>query len=654
MGKKSPLKSTSKKKNATTKPDSAKEITPAGETSAVKAASTKKAKGAKKQAVEKAAPAEAQPKEIKKAEAKKEMPLSIKELVLQKYDTPKPDTLFAVKADDSARNNMMSPPFVSGLDAAETERVRKLLFKTFDLSVPDPAPAEPEPVAAAVAEKAPEPEIKAAEPVIEKAPEPPVAPVSIAELLKRKFDIVAPATLYAPPVTATAPLIESPPFVSGLDAAETERVRKLLFKTFDLSVPDPTPAEPEPVAAAVEEKAPEPEVKAAEPVIEKAPEPPAAPVSIAELLKRKFDIVAPATLYTPPVTATALLIESPPFVSGLDTAETERVRKLLFKTFDLSVPDPAPAEPEPVIPAVEEKDPEPEVKAEMPEAAVEVAVVEPEVKAALPEAAVEVPVVESEVEAPVAEAVVPEPPTIPVTPLPNADHAAPQATPSEPEKRKRKFMEGLDPLVKKAIYAGCGLAAIFLLITIASFSNMSKYYLINRGDNVEVRKGRFAPLGTDRIALLTGARMLKDTKSAYTRAEVSPLIIENFISRADALMATKGMPNFEAIRPLLEDALSYAEEKAVRDGILQRLDRIDMTALVFKATISAGKENRSELESAREYLTKAAWLAKEEGEKEMIQHKLKVVTDKLSVPPPLKEAPPSKTPPAASSPAAHH
>jgi hypothetical protein len=489
MGKKSLLKSTSKKKNAKAKTDSDVEITPPVEASEVKSA-PKKARGAKKQAV-----AKAKPVETKKSETKKEKPLSR------------------------------------------------------------------------------------------------------GELLKKKFDIVVPDRLYVPPAVA-AKAVEAPPFVSGLDAAETQRVRKLLFKTFDLSVPDPVLPEPEPVIAAVE----------------KTPEPPAAPVSIAELLKRKFDIVAPTMLYVPPAAASRI-IEAPPFVSGLEPAETERVRKLLFKTFDLSVPDPVPAEPEPIVPVVEEKAPEPVVEEKAPE---------PEVKVVEPEPAPEMAAIEP----------------------------AAQTAPCPPEKSKRKFMEGLDPLIKKAIYAGCGLAAVFLLISIASFSNMSQYFLINKGDAVEVWQGRFAPLGTDRIAVLTGARMLKNTKSAYTRAEVSPLIIENYVRRADDLMVTKGVPDFEAIHTLLKDALSYAEGEEVRGNILQRLNRIEMTALVFKATISAGKESRSDLETAREYLTKAGWLAKEKSETEMIQQKLKAVNDKLSVPPPLKQSAPSKSPPSAA-PAAH-
>jgi hypothetical protein len=243
MGKKSLLKSTSKKKNTKVKADSDKETTSAGETGEVKAA-PKKAKGTRKQAAAKSAPAAGPSKETKKAEGKQEKPLSIKELVLKKFDTPKPDTLFVVQADDAARKALMSPPFVSGLDAAETSRVRKLLFKTFDLSVSDPAPVEPEPMVAAVAEKtpaaaaipaepvidtAPESPVPAAipaEPVIETAPEPPAVPVSIAELLRLKFDIVVPAVRYAPPVAASADPIEAPPFVSGLDAAETSRVRE--------------------------------------------------------------------------------------------------------------------------------------------------------------------------------------------------------------------------------------------------------------------------------------------------------------------------------------------------------------------------------------------------------------------------------------------
>ena len=657
MGKKSLLKSTSKKKNAKTKTDSEKEITPAGKKSDVTAV-PKKAKVSKKQALAKAKPAETQ-----KMEEKKEKPLSIKELVLKKFDTSPPDTLFTVNADDAARKSIMAPPFISGLDPAETERVRKLLFKKFDLSVPDLAPA--------VAEKAPKSK--------KKAPESLAVPVSIAALLKQKFDIVVPAALYVPPVATSNETIASPPFVSGLEPAETERVRKLLFKKFDLSVPDPAPVEAAPVAPVVEEKVEKPKEKTPEPAIEKAPEPPVVPVSIEALLKRKFDIVVPAVLYVPPVPTSDETIASPPFVSGLEPAETERVRKLLFKTFDLSVPDPAPVDTTPPAPLVAEEVPVAEEKA----AELEPATATPEVAAVLSdEKALEVIAAEPEPEpeskaeaaapaqeeasAPVVETPkppqrplpigldFPEPPTVPTMPLSHAELTADQPAPSEPKKNRCQCWAGLDPVIKKAIAAGCGLAAVFLLIGITSFSNMSKYYLKNKGGAVEVWQGRFAPLGTDRIAVLTDARMKKETKSALSRAEVAPLIVENFVSRAEALMVSKGTPNFKAIRKLLKKALSFADDKSVRESILQRMDRIDLTALLFKATISAEKDSRSELEAAREYLTEAVWLARDAGEKQMIQEKLKAVNDRIDAIQPVQKVPPAPAKPAHAKPAAEH
>jgi hypothetical protein len=696
MGKKSLLKSTSKKKNTKTKTDSDKEITPAGVKSDVKAA-PKKAKASKKQAAAKAVPAKATPVETKKTEVKPEKPLSIKELVLKKFDTPAPGTLFTVKADDTARKSVMAPPFISGLEPAETERVRRLLFKTFDLSVPDSVPVEAVPVAPAVAEKAPKPKKKSSEspaaPVLipallkqkfdivvpAKLYVPPIsasgktivsppfvaglnpaetervrkllfkafdlsvpelapaeaAPVSIDALLKQKFDIVVPAKLYMPPVTASDNTLDSPPFVSGLDPAETERVRKLLFKTVDLSVPDPVPVEVTPAAPAVAEKVDKPEEKPPAPVIGNVPEPPAAPVSIEALLKQKFDIVAPATRYVPPLIASDNTIDSPPFVSGLDPAETERVRKLLFKTFDLSVPDPEPVEATLTVSAVAEEAPVSEGKTVEPELATpEEPVVPPDELPIPPQRPLPIGLD------------FPEPPTVPTMPPSNADVSGDQSAPIEPKKSMYRVWAGLDPVIKKAIAAGCGLALVFVLISIISFSNMSKYYLKNKGGAVEVWQGRFAPLGTDRIAVLPDVQMKKITKSALSRAEVAPLIVENFVSRADDLMVSTGTPNFKVIRKLLNKALSFAEDKAVHESILQRIDRIDMTALIFKATVSAEKDSRPELEAARDYLAEAVRLAREAGDKEMIQQKLKAVNDRIDAIPPIQKTTPAPAKPA--------
>ena len=206
-----------------------------------------------------------------------------------------------------------------------------------------------------------------------------------------------------------------------------------------------------------------------------------------------------------------------------------------------------------------------------------------------------------------------------------------------------KCIQGLDPVIRKAIAAGCGLAVVFLVIIIASFANMSHYYLREKGDRVEVWRGRFAPMGSEKLAVLPGTQMPEKPQSVYSRAEVGTLIVDNFVGRADALMMAPGAPNFEMIRGLLTDALSYVEGEGLRNGIRQRLTKIDLAALIFKADISVGKGTPTELEDARRFLVEAARVAAGTPDAGMIQEKLKAITDRLR-PPTAPKAAPSPTP----------
>ncbi|MBW2680492.1 MAG: histone H1-like repetitive region-containing protein [Deltaproteobacteria bacterium] len=132
MGKNSLLKSTAKKKKKT-KPKAA-----------AKAKGTPKAKAAvKRKAAPKAKPAaktKAAPraKKIIAPQAKKPAPktkkkLSMKELILKKFDTWKPDKLYTVSPDEKYLKGFAAPPFVSGSEQ-EILRIKELLLKKFDLA----------------------------------------------------------------------------------------------------------------------------------------------------------------------------------------------------------------------------------------------------------------------------------------------------------------------------------------------------------------------------------------------------------------------------------------------------------------------------------------------------------------------------------------
>ena len=139
MGKNSLLKSTAKTKKKT-KPKAA-----------AKAKGTPKAKpAAKTNAAPKAKKIIAPQAKNPAPKTKKKLPM--KELILKKFDTWKPDKLYTVSPDEKYLKGFAAPPFVSGSEQ-EILRIKELLLKKFDL-VEIKAAAEKAAAEKAAAEKA--------------------------------------------------------------------------------------------------------------------------------------------------------------------------------------------------------------------------------------------------------------------------------------------------------------------------------------------------------------------------------------------------------------------------------------------------------------------------------------------------------------------
>jgi hypothetical protein len=137
--------------------------------------------------------------------------------------------------------------------------------------------------------------------------------VSLKDLVFRKFQTAPTKTVPGPPQKKAAIKIpDAPPFVTGYGKEETQRIRALLFKNFDLK------------AKPVTEKA------------EKAATAKKAKVSPTDLVFRKFQTAPTKTAARPPQKKAAVKIpDAPPFVTGYGKEETQRIRALLFKNFDL-------------------------------------------------------------------------------------------------------------------------------------------------------------------------------------------------------------------------------------------------------------------------------------------------------------------------------
>ena len=196
MGKKSLIKSTAKKKTKSAKKDEVKKT-------AKKAKVTEKAKTAVKTET------------TAKATAKKKK-VSLKDLILKKFEVWKPAEVFRATPDEEYLKNFASPPIVSGLSDKEAKRIKGLLLKKVDLSAV-PVKAE---------KKAP----------VAKIEKPKKKEISIKELISKKFDVWKPAKVFKASVDEEyLKNFASPPIVSGLSDKEAKRIKGLLLKKRDMA-----------------------------------------------------------------------------------------------------------------------------------------------------------------------------------------------------------------------------------------------------------------------------------------------------------------------------------------------------------------------------------------------------------------------------------
>ncbi|MGD8343313.1 MAG: hypothetical protein PVI38_01595 [Desulfobacterales bacterium] len=168
-----------------------------------------------------------------------------------------------------------------------------------------------------------------------------------------------------------------------------------------------------------------------------------------------------------------------------------------------------------------------------------------------------------------------------------------------------------------------GLTPVILmgLVVHASYRNADKYYLKFGAGALEIWQGTFSPGGKKRILIMPGVQKPAEIKTVYTKEAVFPLAFNFYISKADALMAVTGMPDFVGIKSYLNRALSFATTEQERQTAHARINQIDRMILFYKADVAATKGTREGLETALEYLDQAAALSPDEIETEVIQKK---------------------------------
>jgi len=167
-------------------------------------------------------------------------------------------------------------------------------------------------------------------------------------------------------------------------------------------------------------------------------------------------------------------------------------------------------------------------------------------------------------------------------------------------------------------------AFIILLVAVtisASFSNKNKYYIKVTDGAVEIWQGKFAPMGADLLIMLPGAQSPESIQAVYSKEEVFPFAFNYYIDRADALLDTPDMPDFEGIKLYLNKALSFGTTPDLTKAAYSRLNSIELMILMYKVDVAASKGTIPGFETALGYLNKAASLNLNDSQTEMIKQK---------------------------------
>ncbi len=331
MGKLTSKKKSTSKKKTTEKKTTAKAKTTTKAKTPAKAVSASKA-GKKTEATAKKA-------------SEKAKKISVKDLVLKKFETTEPEKLFSVKPDENYQKNFSAPEFVDTTDEKEAKRIKALLSEKFDIKA-FPVKAEKKP-APTEKKQTPENQVSPAKPAAKKK-------VPVKDLILKKFETQAPEKLFSvKPDENYQKNFSAPEFVDIADEKEAKRIKSLLSEKFDIKA-FPVKAEKKPVPT------------------EKKQTPAKKKVSVKELILKKFETQAPEKLFSvKPDENYQKNFSAPAFFEFENEEEAKKIRALLSMEFDIKAFPEKREEKAPEKPVVAEKEikkePEPAKKEAKPE-----------------------------------------------------------------------------------------------------------------------------------------------------------------------------------------------------------------------------------------------------------------------------------------------
>lgn len=323
-------------------------------------------------------------------------------------------------------------------------------------------------------------------------------------------------------------------------------------------------------------------------------------VTMKELIFKKFEPLSKQPAPEPAAKAKSTVPPAPEIITSNDPRERERLRALLMAKYSMEDIKAAAKAPEPVTKKDEKPEPPVVKPADSP-------------KAAAPEAAPAEVTEDDSVEAAAAIAAA-------AKPVQPEKTAAPKPTMAPRPSFDSTGTEN-DP-VQKALK--CGVVAFVVLILLlvgASYKNSSKYYIVNKGDAVEIWRGRFSPTGKERLIILHGISAPEGRGTVYTRNHVFPLAFNYYLEKADALLDAEGIPDYKGIRDYLRKAKPFAIDDAMKDDITARLNNIDLITLIYKIDVSLSRNTTESLDLAAQLVKKAAKLTNNAAQGQLLTDK---------------------------------
>ncbi len=139
---------------------------------------------------------------------------------------------------------------------------------------------------------------------------------------------------------------------------------------------------------------------------------------------------------------------------------------------------------------------------------------------------------------------------------------------------------------------------------------------------IEIWQGTFSPTGKEFVAVLHGVEPASTVKESYNREEISPILCNYYIGKADALLDVSGLPDYKAIADYLQRAKAYAMTDEMRTAVQTRIDNIQRLSLMYKAEIEIGKGTVPSLQSAVQALKEVQRLTTEPSQLEALNRKI--------------------------------